>query len=123
MVRLPSRRTPLIAAAVLFGLLGVPAVAHAGWITITNDTKQTLVIQETAGPLNRPVKGKCVKLQPGETYREFSLLGGTRTVVIYDADAPNTPLATEKMMWDKADTAFTMKADGKKVNLGPAEKK
>ena len=104
------------------GCATAPA-AHAGWITVTNDTKQTIVIQETSGPLNRPVKGKCIKLQPGETHREYSLLGGTRNVVIYDADALTTPLATETMTWEKTDAEFNVKSDGKKVSLGPAEKK
>lgn len=113
----------IAAAAVFVTLFATAPAAHAGWITVTNDTKQTIVIQETSGPLNRPVRGKCIKLQPGESHREFSLLGGTRNVVIYNADAPTTPLATDTMAWDKNDTAFTVKADGKKVSLGPAEKK
>lgn len=112
-----------IAIALAVVLFGTANAAQAGWITVTNDTKQVIVIQETSGPLNRPVKGKCVKLQPGETYREYSLLGGTRNVVLYDAAAPNTPLATEKMAWDKIDAAFSVKTDGKKVSLGPTDKK
>jgi hypothetical protein len=119
----PIIRQLISTAVVLFALFGTAQPAHAGWITVTNDTKQTILIQETSGPLNRPVRGKCIKLQPGETHREFSLLGGTRNVVIYDADALTTPLTTETMAWDKNDTAFTVKADGKKVSLGPAEKK
>jgi len=105
------------------GLFGTADAARGGWITVTNDTKQVIVIQETSGPLNRPVRGKCIKLQPGETHREFSLMSGTRTVVVYDATAPNAPLAADKMAWDKADVAFAVKSDGKKVTLGPAEKK
>ena len=112
-----------VALALAFGLFGSANVAHAGWITVTNDTKQVIVIQETSGPLNRPVKGKCVKLQPGETYREYALLGGTRNVVIYDATAPNTPLTADTMSWDKADANFAIKSDGKKTTLGPADKK
>ena len=116
-----SRFTLAIALTVV--LFGTANAAQAGWITVTNDTKQVIVVQETSGPLNRPVKGKCVKLQPGETYREYSLLGGTRNVVLFDAAAPNTPLAAEKMTWEKADAAFSVKTDGKKVSLGPTEKK
>lgn len=112
-----------IALALALALFGTADAAQAGWITVSNDTKQVIVIQETSGPLNRPVKGKCVKLQPGETYREYSLLGGTRNVVLFDATAPNTPLASEKMTWDKTDAAFSVKTDGKKVSLGPVEKK
>lgn len=112
-----------LALALLVSAFGPLNAAHAGWITVTNDTKQVLVIQETTGPLNRSAKGKCIKLQPGETYREYSLLGGTRSVVIFDAVAPNTPLSTDTMTWDKTDAAFALKADGKKVTLGPATKK
>ena len=118
-------RTPRFALAVtlLVALFGTADAARAGWITVTNDTKQVIVVQETSGPLNRPVKGKCVKLQPGETYREYSLLGGTRNVVLFDAAAPNTPLSNDTMTWDKADAAFAVKSDGKKTALGPVEKK
>lgn len=118
-------RTPrfILTLALSLGLFGTLNPARAGWITVTNDTKQTIVIQETSGPLNRPVKGKCVKLQPGETYREYSLLGGTRTVIIYDASTPNTPLTSDKLVWDKTDAAFAVKTDGKKTTLGPADKK
>lgn len=112
-----------VALALAIGLFGTANVAHAGWITVTNDTKQVIVIQETSGPLNRPIRGKCVKLQPGETYREYSLLGGTRNVVIYDAAAPNTPLTADTMAWDKADVAFAVKTEGKKTTLAPADKK
>ena len=106
---------PTVAA--VFGLLGSAAPAHAGWLTVTNDTKQVIVIQETGGPLNRPIRGKVVKLQPGETYREFHLLSGTKSVTVYDADALTAPLATAKMTWEKDDAAFAVKADGKKVSL------
>ena len=112
-----------VAFVLAYGLFGPATVAHAGWITVTNDTKQVIVIQETSGPLNRPVRGKCVKLQPGETYREYSLLGGTRNVVIFDAAAPNTPLSSDTMAWDKADANFAVKSDGKKTTLGLADKK
>lgn len=115
-------RLPL-ALALLVSAYGPLNAANAGWITITNDTKQVILVQEMSGPLNRPVKGKCIKLQPGETYREYSLLGGSRSVIIYDASAPNTPLSADTMTWDKTDAAFALKADGKKVTLGPATKK
>lgn len=115
-------RLPLV-LALLVSAFGPLNAANAGWITVTNDTKQVIMIQETTGPLNRAVKGKCIKLQPGETYREYSLLGGSRSVVIYDAAAPNTPLTSDTMTWDKTDAAFALKTDGKKVTLGPTTKK
>jgi hypothetical protein len=113
--------TPLRNLLLAAALLGVPAVASAGWITITNDTKQEIVIQETAGPQNRPVRGKCVKLQPGETHKEYQLFGGTRNVLISDGN--NNALTADTLTWEKADAAFSVKADGKKVVLGVVEKK
>lgn len=110
-------RTLLPAVAAVCGLLGMASAAQGGWITIKNETKQVIVVQETGGPLNRPIRGKCVKLQPGETYREYQLLSGTKNVQIYDADAPTTTLVHERMAWDKEDAAFAVKADGKKVAL------
>ena len=107
-------RIPLVLFAVVT-LSAAPATA--AWITIKNSTKQTILIQETGGPLNRPIKGKCIKLQPGEVYREFQLLGGCRNVTIYDSEAPNTPLAVEKFTWETDDTALELKPDGKKVQL------
>ena len=118
MFRAHSIHTLILVAGILFG---TSSVAHAGWITITNDTNQVIIIQETAGPLNRPVRGKCIKLQPGETHKEYQLLGGTRNVVI--SDSSDNPLTADKLTWEKADAAFSVKADGKKVALGPVEKK
>jgi hypothetical protein len=109
---------------VTVGLFGPASAAQGGWVTITNDTKQVLVIQETGGPLNRPIRGKAIKLQPGETYREYQILGGSRNIVIAEAGVPNAPLAQEKLTWDKSDAAFSVKTDGKKIVLtGGAEKK
>lgn len=110
-------RTLLPLLIVTFGLFGSASAAQGGWVTIKNETKQVIVIQETGGPANRPIRGKSVKLQPGETVREYHLLGGTKTVVIYDAAAPATPLVTDKLTWAKDDTSFAVKADGKKVTL------
>ncbi len=101
-------------------LLAMASPANAAWITIKNTTKQTIILQETGGPLNRPIKGKSIKLQPGEVYREFQLLGGCRNVTIYDSDAPNTPLAIDKFTWDTDDAALEVKPDGKKVQLASA---
>jgi hypothetical protein len=102
---------------VLIALFGWCGTAQAGWLVITNDTKQTLVIQETAGPLNRPVRGKCVKLKPGETYREFQLLPGVRTVVLYDAAQPCVPLLTDKLTWGRNDSTVAIETNPKGINL------
>ncbi len=108
-------------AAVVAGLGA--EVATAGWITVKNDTKQVIVIKEVGGPLNRPIRGKCIKLQPGETYREFQLLAGSKNVVIYDSEAPNVPLIQDKLTWVKDDAKFEIQPDGATVKLVVAEDK
>lgn len=97
--------------------------AKAGWITVKNDTKQVIVIQEVGGPLNRPIRGKCIKLQPGETYREFQLLAGSKNVVIYDSEAPTVPLVQDKLTWVKDDAKFEIQPDGATVKLVGGEEK
>jgi hypothetical protein len=116
MFRLP--RTLLPAAFAVLGLFAAATPASAGWLTIKNDTKHVIVIQETGGPLNRPIRGKCVKLQPGETYREFHLLPGEKTVVVTNADADGKqPAPPERLAWQKDDTPFNVKADGAAFKL------
>jgi len=97
--------------------------ADAAWITITNETKVVVVVQETTGPFNRPVRGKCIKLQPGETYKELQQLGGSRNISIATAEAPNKPLHNAKLAWDKSDIGFCVQLDGKSVKLAAAAPK
>ncbi len=101
----------------LTALIGAGESARAGWITVKNDTKQVIVIQEVGGPLNRPIRGKCIKLQPGETYREFQLLAGSKSIALYDSEAPTIPLSQDKLMWAKDDATFAIKPDGKSIKL------
>jgi hypothetical protein len=116
-------RTTLIAILAVAALLSAREPARAGWITVKNDTKQVIVIQEVGGPLNRPIRGKSIKLQPGETYREYQLLAGSKSIVLYDSDASTTPLAQDKLTWVKDDATFAIKPDGKSVKLVSADAK
>lgn len=105
--------------ALLLATTAGPALA--GWVTVKNETKQILVIQEVGGPLNRPIRGKCIKLQPGETYREFQLLAGSKNIAIYDSVTPTTPLIQDKLTWAKDDASFAVKVDGKTIKLVAGE--
>lgn len=110
------------AALAVFGLLGSAAPAAAGWLTITNDTRRVVLIQETGGPLNRPIRGKCVKLQPGETYREYHRLPGEKTVLLLDANAAAPPAASGRLRWYADDAPFAVKDDGLLFKLTPGGK-
>jgi hypothetical protein len=119
MFRLP-RTLPAVLA--VLGLFGGASPASAGWLTIKNDTKHVILIQETGGPLNRPIRGKCVKLQPGETYREYQLLPGEKTVILSDAEGVGKAAAADRLTWQKDDAPFAVKADGQLFKLVAATK-
>ena len=112
---LPFRTLSL---AFLMALSATPALA--GWLTIKNETEHVIVIQEVGGPLSRPIRGKCVKLQPGETYREYQLLAGSKTIAISEPDAPATSVQ-DKMTWAKDDASYAVKLDGKAMKLVAAD--
>ncbi len=105
--------------ALVLALSAAPALA--GWVTVKNETKQVIVIQEVGGPLNRPIRGKCVKLQPGETYREFQLLAGSKNIAIHESDEPGASSVQDKMTWSKEDASFAVKAEGKSIKLVVAD--
>ena len=99
------RRWPLFLGAIPWGLFITPDV-FAGWVIIKNETKQAVVVVEIAGTPARPIQGKPVKLQPGETYREFQAGAGTKTFAIYDATKLNAPIAQQAVTWPAEDSTF-----------------
>ena len=117
-----SSRTLLPAVLAVLGLFAGASSVSAGWLTIKNDTKHVVLIQETGGPFNRPIRGKVVKLQPGETYREFQLLPGEKTVIVTDIDGVARS-APDRLTWQKEDAPFTLKSDGSLLKLVSATAK
>ena len=113
------RRWPIL-IALAAGFLVTPDV-FAGWVIIKNETKQPLVVVEIAGTPNRPIQGKPVKLQPGETYREFQAGAGTKTFAIYDASKLNAPIAQQPIAWPSEDSTFGIRGDGKAIKLVSAD--
>ncbi len=98
------------------------SIATAGWVVIKNETKQALVVVEVAGTPNRPIQGKPVKIQPGETHREFHPGAGQKTFAIYDAAKLDAPLAQQAIFWRNEDTAFGIRLEGKGYKLDVAKK-
>jgi len=109
------RRWPILFA--LAAAVFVTSDAAAGWIVIKNETKQALIVVEIAGTPNRPIQGKPVKLQPGETYREFQAAAGQKTFAIYDAAKLNAPLVQQAVTWPVEDSSFGIRGEGKLVKL------
>lgn len=117
----PSR-TLLPAVLAVLGLFAGASPVSAGWLTIKNDTRHVVLIQEISGPFNRPIRGKVVKLQPGETYREFQLLPGEKTVIVTDIDGV-AKSAPDRLTWQKEDAPFMLKSEGASIRLMSATKK
>jgi hypothetical protein len=92
MSRLPFSPRRLAAGFVLAAALLLPASAHAGWLSVRNDTKSPLVVQEVVivNNVNRP--GKLRQLFAGEVSLENVAAPCTRRIVIFDPRQPNVPL-------------------------------
>jgi hypothetical protein len=95
--------------------------ARAGWITIRNDTKQTLVVQEVKTVNGKTKAGKSIKLLPGEAVREYRSNPGTKSIVVYDPAQPQSPLLRSKIDWGKDDSTFSLSPEMKSIALAAVE--
>lgn len=93
---------------------------NAGWLSIKNDTKRTLLIQEapaTAG--GKP--GRCIRLLPGECFREYQSKPGEKRLNLLDPDQPTRPLSQAKLVWGAADLCVRIRTENAVTRLfGPA---
>jgi hypothetical protein len=94
-------------------LLLVAEHAHAGWVTIKNETEQTIVIQEFGGQRGRLIRGRSIRLLPGETYREYQARAGEKQIQIFDSANITMPLAWETLTWPSGDIAYRIRSQGK----------
>jgi hypothetical protein len=124
--------------AALLGVLLLPAASFAGWISLTNTTAHTVVVQESVTVNGQTRKCKPIKLAPGEIYREFQQGGGTKKLTLLEPGLLGKQLYTGDLTW-KDDTSFSIHKDGDKTaitdvkalavkagaaaNVKPAEKK
>lgn len=95
--------------------------ARAGWITIRNDTKQTLVVQEVTIVNGKTRAGKAIKLLPGESVRENRSKAGSKSIVVYDPAQPDTPLLRGKIEWGKDDATFSLSPEKKSIAIAMIE--
>jgi hypothetical protein len=93
--------------------------ASAGWITISNDTNQTLILQESVTVNGQVRKCKPLKLAPGETVREFRQTGGTKSLTVSETGLLGRQLYAGDLTW-KDDTAFSIHKDADKLKVTDA---
>jgi len=100
-------------ATVVLAAIGWVGSAQAGWLTVKNDTEQTVVLESVCdGMLVK--RAKSVRLLPGETYREFRLVPGERKVQLFDGSAPGKPLGRPigqgTLTWKLADQTLRVES-------------
>ena len=113
-------RTWLPYATVLVVGVGLSSTASAGWVTLRNDSRQGLVIQEVVRAADGSVKrGRPTRLLPGETLREFRAGPMTKWVEVFDMQARGKPLFSGRLSWKEDSQAFSITANGKTAAITP----
>jgi hypothetical protein len=107
----------------LLAATAVKAAPAAGWITITNDTPNAVIVQSTCTLNNQVRKGKPIKLMPGETLREFQSCGGSKTVVVSEPGLLGKQLLKTDLQLTGEDEKFALKADRTGHKLAAVEEK
>ncbi len=106
-------RYPLL---VLVGFFALATDASAGWVSIKNDTKAAVLVQEApASPTAK--RGKPVRLLPGEVYREYHAVAGEKTIQVLDAKSPTRVLCEAKVKWPAEDVAVRVRTFGATTKL------
>lgn len=103
------------------GLLGVlialaaSGPAFAGWMGFRNDTKDTIVIQETIIVGGQPKPAKPQRLFVGEAVRDTQCNGKQRKISIYNLQNPNQLLYTGSFACPalSENVLYVIKSDGK----------
>ena len=97
---------------ILLVLASCPTAAHAGWLTVKNDTDRTVVL-ESSSDCVLAKRTRSVRLLPGEVYREFRLVPGERKVQILDGSQPAQPLGQGTLAWKLGDQTLHVEAKPK----------
>jgi hypothetical protein len=92
----------------LLAVLLVPASASAGWLSIRNETKNPLVVQEVVivNRVQRP--GKLRQLFAGEVALENIANPCVRRFVVFDPRQPNIPLLRAEISCTTDDQFFSL---------------
>lgn len=113
-----TRSQLLVVVAIGLGW-GPAGTARAGWLTLSNDTNQTVVVQEMVTVNGQVRKCKPFKLAPGETVREFHPAGGTKKLTILEPGLLGRQLFNGDVTW-KDDTTFSIHREADKFKLTDA---
>jgi hypothetical protein len=99
----------------------VSSVAQAGWITITNDTNKTIVVQEITESNGQVKRGKPINLLPGEKLREFVPGPTVKKIEVFESHNPNNVSWSGNLNCKEDSHKFSVSSKDGKVTVGPAE--
>jgi hypothetical protein len=99
---------------VAIALAGASSV-FAGWMGFRNDTKETIVIQESIVVNGQLRPGKPQRLFTGEAVRDTQGGVGQRTINVFDPKKPNQPIFTGNfpVPAPNENILYLLKSDGK----------
>jgi hypothetical protein len=100
-------------------VLGCADFATASWVTIKNDTKQSIVVQETVIINGQAKRGKPTNLLPGETLREFIPGPTVKTIDVFDVQKPGQSLWSGKLNCKDESQTYSISAAGGRVTVRP----
>ncbi len=106
-----GRRLVLVVLMVAAGGLE----AWAGWLTLKNQTNQTVVVQELYTVAGQKRRGKVIQLHAGETLRQFVPAPMVKQIEIYDASNPGQPLWNGSLSCVRAHQSYAIVSKSGKI--------
>jgi hypothetical protein len=104
-----SLRIPFFTlVAVLACNLTSADTAAASWVTIKNDTGNTIIVQNVVVVGGQVKRGKPTTLLPGESLREFVPGPVSKQVEVFDATNPNATMWTGTLACKEQSQAFSV---------------
>ncbi len=94
-------------------MLGLAGSAIAGWMGFRNDTKETIVIQETVVVNGQARPGRPQRLFAGEAVRDVGGVG-QRQLSVFELKNPNQPIFTDGFACPASNEnmLYLLKSDG-----------
>jgi hypothetical protein len=118
-----SGRLPFFASLAVIALMCFDArTAGASWITIKNNTKQMVVVQETMTVNGQVKRCKPVSLLPGETLREFLSGPAVKRIDVLDGHNPKRSLWSGSLHCKDESQTFSITDSGGTVTVRPVVK-
>lgn len=112
-----SRLFVPIAACVV--VLAFNELTHAAWLVIKNDSKQTIIVQETVMVNGKVKRCKPMNLLPGETVREYIVGPAVKTIDLFDPQKPRQVLWSGRLNCPDETQTFSITGAGDRVKVQP----